>query len=152
MKLWASLYLMIWLVFLEIWLALTPLAPPVPLYLHIGLGVLIVLLAGYNLRSLRASTTLGRVKRTARATFALALLMAVLGALVYVNVGSSWTVADGITVLGGLRFLHFVNAMAIFSQVSATAVLYDAWEERDLERSTPPGEIPPAPQPVRTAR
>lgn len=142
MRLWATLYLMIWLVFLEIWLAFTPLAPPVPLYVHIVLGVIILGLAYTNFVALRKTTVLGRIKRTARVTFALAILMALLGVAIYFDVGGGWTVVGSITVLSGLQFLHFVNAIAILSQVSATAVVYDVWEEKEFLTETAPGEIP----------
>jgi len=148
MKLWVALYAMIWLVFVELWLAFTPLAHPVPLYLHVALGVLIVALAYSNLSALRASTVPGRVKRTARATFALCLLMAVLGAALYFHVGANWQIVGGITFEGGLRFLHFVNAVAILSQASATAVVYDVWEEKEFLQATAPGEIPPPGRPT----
>ncbi len=147
MKLWASLYGMIWLVLLELWLGFTPIAPPVPLYVHILLGVLIVGLAYRNFVALRGSRTVGRIKRTARATFALSLLMAVLGVAIYFHIGSSWNVGWGVSVGSGLRFLHFVSAMAIFAQVSATAVVYDVWEEKEFLRETAPDEIPPPPSP-----
>jgi len=148
MKLWVALYAMIWLVFAEIWLGYTPLAPPVPLYLHVLLGVLIAALAYSNFSALRASTVPGRIKRTARATLALCLLMAVLGGALYFHVGVTWQIVGGITLEGGLRFLHFVNAMAILSQVSATAVVYDMWEEKEFLKETAPGEIPPPPSPT----
>lgn len=147
MKLWARLYGMIWLVFIEIWLGLTPIAPPVPTYLHILLGVAIVGLAYANFRALRAARVLGRIKRTARATFALTILMAVLGVAIYVGFGASWVVAWGLSVEDGFRFLHFVNAIAILAQASATAVVFDVWEEREFLHEAAPGEIPPPPRP-----
>lgn len=143
MKLWASLYGMIWLVFVQIWLGYTPIAPPVPLYLHIVLGIGVLALAAYNFVELRKSTCPGRIKRIARATLALALLMAVLGVLLYLNVGANWNIAWGISIGSGIHFLHFVNAMAILSQASAVAVVYDVWEEKEFLNSTAPGEIPP---------
>jgi len=148
-RLWVALYAMIWLVVLEIWLAFTPLVPPVPLYLHMALGVGILALAFSNFSALRASTVPARVKRTARATFALCLLMAVLGAAIYLRVGSSWQIVGGITLLGGIRFLHFLNAMAILSQASATAVVYDVWEEKEFLEVTTPGEIPVSRSPAK---
>ena len=148
MKLWASLYAMIWLVLLQVWLGFTPIAPPVPLYLHIALGVLVVGLAYVNFVALRASRTVGRIKRTARATLALALFGAVLGVAIYFNLGSNWGVGWGISIWSGLRFLHFVTAMAILAQVSATAVVYDVWEENEFQKETAPGEIPPPPIPA----
>ena len=148
MELWATLYATIWLVFLEIWLGFTPIAPPVPLYLHVVLGVAIVALAARNFVGLRATRTVGRIKRTARATLALSVLMAVLGGAIYLDLGSSWIVVGGLSITDGLRFLHFVNAMAILSQVSATAVVYDVWEEKEFEKGSAPGEIPPPPSPA----
>ncbi len=148
MRLWAKLYALIWVVLLEVWLGFTPIAPPVPVYVHIALGVLIVGLAYSNFVALRDSRTVGRLKRTARATFALSLLMAVLGVAIYFNVGSSWIVAWGLSIGSGIRFLHFVNAMAILSQTSATAVVYDVWEEKEFLKETGPGEIPPPPSPA----
>ena len=148
MKLWASLYGMIWLVLLEVWLGFTPIAPPVPLYVHIPLGVLIVGLAYRNFVALRDSRTVGRIKRTARATLALSFFIAVLGVAIYFNIGSSWDVAWGISIESGFRFLHFVTAMAIFAQASATAVVYDVWEEKEFLRETAVGEIPPPPSPA----
>ncbi|MCI4369511.1 MAG: hypothetical protein L3K09_08125 [Thermoplasmata archaeon] len=148
MKLWAALYAMIWIVFLEFWLALTPIAPPVPLYLHALLGFLIVVVAYRNFALLRMTTVPGRVKRIAKATFQLSILMAILGPLVYFDVGGNLTVAFGITVNGGLRFLHFVNAVAILTQASATAIAYDMWEEREFLSETRPGEVPPAVRPA----
>jgi hypothetical protein len=149
MKLWVTLYGMIWLVFLELWLGYTPIAPPVPLYLHIVLGVAIVVLAYRNASALRASRTVGRIKRTANATFSLSVLMALLGVAIYFHLGSTVVVVSGITIDSGIRFLHFVNAMAIFSQVSATAVVYDVWEEKEFERPSEPGVVPVAPKPNR---
>ena len=149
MRLWVRLYGMIWLAFVQIWLAYTPLAPPIPVYLHVVLGVALVVLAYRNFVTLRAASTVGRIKRTARATFALTLLLAVLGGALYLHVGSNVVVLAGITLEGGLRFLHFVNAMAVFAQVCATAVVYDVWEEQEFLRPSAPGEIPPPPAPVR---
>lgn len=147
MKLWVSLYGLIWLVFVEIWLGYTPLAPPVPLYLHIALGVVILGVAWRNYVALRDTTTVGRIKRTAKATVSLSVLMALLGVLIYFGIGDSLVVAWGISVGSGLRFLHFVNAIAILSQVSATAVVYDVWEEKEFATPAPPGEVPAPPVP-----
>lgn len=148
MKMWVALYGMIWLVFVEIWLGFTPIAPPVPLYCHIVLGIAIVVLAYLNYAALRGSTVPGRLKRTARATFALALGMPILGMMLYVHLGGSWSIAWGITFGSAFHFLHFVIAMAILSQVSATAVVYDVWETKEFLTSTSPGEIPPPPNPT----
>ena len=48
MKLWMSLYAMIWIVLIEFLLAMTPQAPDGLLYAHIVLGLGIIGLAYYN--------------------------------------------------------------------------------------------------------
>jgi len=144
MRLWASLYAMVWIVFLEIWLGFTPIAPPVPYYAHILLGGVIVALAYTNFRALRRLTVPGRIKRIAKAITSLSVLMVVLGALLVFDVGSTWSLGFGLTIESGLRFLHFVNAMAIVTQASAIAIAYDMWEDREFLTETRPDEVPAA--------
>ena len=147
MKLWASLYLMTWLVFVAFWLALTPVAPPVPKYLHAVLGAGIVALGYANYLAIRATTAPGRIKRTVRATFAFSVAIAPLGVLQFFGVGASLVLFGGITVEGAVGFFHFVGAGAIFAQAAAAGIAYDMWEDREFERSTAPGVIPPMPAP-----
>jgi hypothetical protein len=147
-KLWASLYVLTWLLFFEIWLGFTPIARPITTYLHIGLGLLIVWLAYSNAARLTRTTVPGRIKRIARATFGLSLLMAVLGPLIYFDVGGSWTVLYGLTVADGIRFLHFVNAIAMIAQAAAAGLAYDMWEDHEFAKETAPGEVPPPPRPA----
>jgi hypothetical protein len=147
MKLWAALYGMIWLVFLEIWLAFTPIAPPLPYYVHLPVGFAVVGLAYRNYTGLRATEAPGRIKRISRATFNLSLLMIPLGLFLYSGIGASGPVLLGITVAGGVTFLHFVNAVAILTQAAAVAIAYDMWEDREFLRTTVPGEVPAAPTP-----
>lgn len=141
MRLWASLYGMVWLVFVEIWLAYTPIAPPVPYYLHAAVGVGVVALAWINFDRLRATRVPARVKRIAKTTFGLALLMAFLGVLLVLRFGSGSALAPGLSVEGVVLFLHFVNAMAILAQTSAVAIAYDMWEDREFLRETLPGAV-----------
>jgi hypothetical protein len=147
MKLWASLYALTWLLFVDLWLGFTPLARPVTTYVHVALGIVIVLLAYSNAARLRQTRVPARVKRIARATFALSLFMGLLGVLIFYGVGSNWPVVYGITVLSGLLFLHFVNAVAMITQSAAAGLAYDMWEDREFERETRPGEVPRAPPP-----
>jgi hypothetical protein len=148
MKLWAALYGMIWVVFLEFLLGMIPLWQPFLTYGHIGLGFVIVLITYYNFEALRATTVPGRVKRIARTTFQLSVVMVFLGFLVYFNVGSAVQIVFGISVWGVILFLHIANAVAIITQAAATAIAYDMWEEKEFGKETLPGEVPPAPAPV----
>jgi hypothetical protein len=145
--LWSQLYLLTWLAFIEIWLGFTPIAPPVPEYVHIALGVVLIGLAYRNSVALRASEAPGRIKRTSIATFRLTILMALLGGLLYLRVGAAWPILPGISVLGALTFLHFVNAMAILAQAAAVGIAYDMWEDREFEQRSRPGEVPAQPTP-----
>ena len=150
MRLWASLYGAIWVVFLEFLLAMIPFGQPVLIYLHAGLGFVILGIAYYNFSALRQTTVPGRVKRIASATFYLAILMVILGPLLLLNVGTGWPVLDGITVWNGILFIHVVNAFAIITQMAATAIAYDMWEEKEFLEETRPGEIPPNPAQARS--
>ncbi len=152
MKLWGALYGTIWLLFLAIWLSLTPIGGEVPVYLHIVLGVAIVAVTYLNAERLRDTRVPGRVKRISRSTFQLSLVIAALGVLLYLHVGETWALFAGTTILGLLTFLHFVVAMAMITQSAATAIAYDMWEDREFERETAPGEVPPPPSPARPAR
>jgi hypothetical protein len=143
MKLWAQLYLLTWLMFFEIWLALTPIVPPVPEYLHAILGLAIIVLAGSNAHLLRRTAAPGRIKRTARVTFEFSVATAFLGVPMFFHVGGGSTILLGITVLGFLTFLHFVLAMAMITQAAAVGIAYDMWEEKEFEKDTLPGEVPP---------
>jgi len=103
---------MIWLAFLEFLLVMTPTADPTPLvYLHMILGVAILSLAYYNSDQLRKTSAPARIKRVAKATFSIAVFEAVLGLLLYFDVGAGIEIPlTSITILGFLDFLHVVNA------------------------------------------
>jgi uncharacterized membrane protein len=143
MKLWAALYLAIWVVFLEFLLVMIPQGQPFLSYLHYGLGFVIAGIAYVNFAALRRTTVPGRVKRIAYATFYLAVAMIVLGLLVLFHVGTGWPILFGLTVWNLFLFLHVVNAFAIITQMAATAIAYDMWEEKEFLQETRPGEVPP---------
>jgi len=145
MRLWGVLYLAIWVVLLEFLLVMIPEGQSVLIYFHAALGILIVALAYYNRTALRQTTAPGRIKRIASATFWLTILLAVLGPLIFFNIGSGWPILFGLTVWNGLVFLHVVNAFAIITQMASTATAYDMWEEKEFLKETRPGEVPPPP-------
>jgi len=144
MKLWAILYAAIWIVFLEFLFGSWPDPPAVVPYFHLVLGLGVVLLTYYCFRLLRETRVPGRVKRIARASFALSILMAFLGFLLWFNVGAGWNIpVVNLTVYRGILFLHIVNAIAILTQLAAVAIAYDMWEDHEFEKETGPGEVPP---------
>ena len=145
MRLWAALYGAIWVVLVEFLLAMIPEWRPFLIYLHAVLGFIIVFLAYSNFVNLRQTTAPGRIKRVASATFYLAVLMAILGPMVFFNVGAAWSILFGLTVWNLILFVHVVNAFAIITQMAATAIAYDMWEEKEFLQVTRPGEVPPTP-------
>jgi hypothetical protein len=145
MRLWGVLYLAIWVVLLEFLLAMIPEGQSVLVYFHAALGFLIVLLAYYNRTALRQTTAPGRIKRIAAATFSLSIVLAVLGPLIFFNLGSGWPILFGLTFWNGLVLLHVVTAFAVITQMASTATAYDMWEEKEFLKETQPGEVPPPP-------
>jgi hypothetical protein len=153
MRLWAALYGAIWIVFVEFLLAMAPQGRPYSLYGHFALGFGIVAIAYYNFDALRRTTAPGRVKRIASATYYLAIVTAVLGIPLVFNVGAGWPLVPGITVWNLIMLVHVANAFAIITQMAATAIAFDMWEEKEFLGETRPGEIPPNPSnPVAPAR
>lgn len=148
MRLWSALYAAIWVVFFEFLFGLWP-APPAPVpYLHLVLGLGIVLIAYYCYAGLRRTRVPGRVKRVARASFGLSILVAILGFLLWFNVGTDWVIPlVNLSIYRGILFLHVANAIAVITQLAAVAIAYDMWEDHEFEKETDPGEVP-APVPA----
>ncbi len=149
MKLWMVLYAMIWIVFLEFLLVMTPVADPTTLvYLHIALGLVILGLAFYNFDGLQRTRVPGRVKRIAKSTFQLSVVTAVLGVLLAFHVGADIVIpVVAVSVYGLILFVHVVNAFAIITQAAAVAIAHDMWEDKEFEKETEVGEVPAMPMP-----
>ncbi len=145
MKLWESLYAMIWIVFIEFLLAMTPLVSTVLIYLHVALGVAIVGLAFYNFSGIRSTRVPGRVKRISQASFNLSVAVAILGVLLVLDIGRAILLIN-VSVYGLILFFHVVIAFAIITQAAAIAIAYDMWEDHEFVKETEPGVVPPMPQ------
>ena len=147
MKLWSALYLAIWIVLLEILLGLWPDPPVFVPYLHLVLGLGILPITYYAFDRLRRTRVPARVKRVAKASWSLSVVMAILGFLLWFNVGTSWVIPGvNLSVFRVFLLLHAVNAIAIITQLAAVAIAYDMWEDREFEKETEPGQVP-APTP-----
>lgn len=142
MKLWMSLYGIIWIVLIEFLLAMTPGAPSALLLGHILLGFGIVVLAYVNFDGLRKTVAPARVKRISKSTMNLSVAMLILGLLLVFGIGRTWDLLGGLTVWGVLLFVHVVNAFAIITQAAAVAIAYDMWEEKEFAKETVRGEVP----------
>lgn len=148
MRLWASLYGMIWIVLVEVLLGMMPAPPTWVLYLHLLLGLGIIALAYRNREALRATRAPGRIKRVANATVGLAVLVALLGLLIWFHVGHGWaTFVPGYTIYTVLVVFHAINAFAVLTQAAAVAIAFDMWEDREFTTETEAGVIPAVPRP-----
>ncbi|MFZ3060431.1 MAG: hypothetical protein WA102_11950 [Candidatus Methanoperedens sp.] len=143
MKLWMSLYAMIWVVFIEFLLAMKPGASIILTYLHIVLGLVIIGIAWYNFNGVRWTAVPGRVKRIAKTTFILSIAIGVLGLPLYFGAGGP--ILFGVTLGGLILFFHVVVGFAIITQAAAVAIAYDMWEDREFAKETAPGEVPDMP-------
>ena len=146
MKLWMSLYSMIWIVFIEFLLAMTPGRSTVMTNLHILLGAAIVLLAYYNFSGIRNTRIAGRVKRVSQASFNISVMAAISGVLLVLNAGRDMPVPLVNTSLFGLiLFFHVLSSFAIITQAAAVAIAYDMWEDKEFIQETEPGIVPQMP-------
>ncbi|MCK5037770.1 MAG: hypothetical protein KAS16_01610 [Thermoplasmata archaeon] len=139
MKLWQSLYAMIWLAFLEILIVLDPIQDiKYSLFIHLFLGIGIVILAIYNKKKLYETDCPDRVKRIAGVILTMSIIAGITGILI------RWDPMD----LGRLlHFLHVVVSLAIMAQSASCATGYDMWEEKEFSGKVGPPKPLEPPQP-----
>ncbi len=124
MKLWQSLYAMIWLAFLEILIVLDPIQDiKFSLFVHLFLGIGIVFLAIHNKKKLERTAAPDRVKRISRAILVMSIIAGVTGIL------TRW---DPISLGRLLHFLHVIVNLALLAQAASCATGYDMWEEKEF--------------------
>ncbi len=129
LKLWASLYVMVWLGLLEFILVWAPISGfTLPLYGHVVLGIVIFAIAYSNASKLGKTQCPARIRRIAKATVGLAVFEGVLGILLYL--GNTGSLPHFIT--DAVSFLHLGTALAIVTQAASTATAYDMWEEKEF--------------------
>ena len=146
MKLWMTLYMMIWVAFIEFLLVMTPGGSSVLVYLHIVLGVIIIGLAFYNFSGIRKTRVMGRVKRIAQASFNLSGAAGIFGVLIFFGIGKASVIpVINISIYGLILFFHVISSFAIITQAAAIAIAYDMWEDKEFLKETEPGVVPPNP-------
>lgn len=146
MKLWMSLYAMVWIALIEFLLAMTPGGSNILIYLHMLLGAAIIGITFYNFSSIRETRIAGRVKRIAQASFNISIIVAIFGVLVFFDVGRTLIIPlINVSIYGLMLFFHVFNSFAIITQAAAIAIAYDMWEEREFNEQTEPGVVPPMP-------
>lgn len=131
LEIWVSLYLMIWLAFLEFISVLTNNFGWVfSVEIYILLGAIILVLAYSNLVKVNKTDAPSRIKRILKATAGFAVAQAVLGVPLFLN-GRMFS----IPFTGIIDFLHLAIVLAIIAQASSVATGYDMWEEKEFTQA-----------------
>ncbi|VVB52960.1 Uncharacterised protein [uncultured archaeon] len=147
MKLWMTLYAMIWIALIEFLLVMISRGSLVMLYLHIALGIAIIGLAFYNFSGIRKSRVMGRVKRIAQASLNLSVWAGIFGAVLFFDIGMTLTIpVINTSIYGLILFFHIICAFAIITQAAAIAIAFDMWEDKEFVKETEPGIVPPMQQ------
>ena len=123
LRLWARLYLLIWLAFAQFFVTLLSKVFGAIL-LHFALGLAVLVLAFMNYRSLMATSAPDRVKRISKVIPGMAVFEGLLGIPLY------WFTEE--TLHWTIDVLHLAVALAIIAQASSTATAYDMWEEKEF--------------------
>jgi hypothetical protein len=130
MKLWIRLYLTVWVAFFSCVLIPRWMDSTIATYLHIALGVVLLILTLSNARSLTRVQVPARLKRISKVTACFAIFQ--------ILCGLAWGavvhfIPDKPTVQLILNIVHVVLALAILAQSSSVATAYDMWEEKEFE-------------------
>jgi hypothetical protein len=139
MKVWAIMYSVIWVSFVEIlFVIFTPLSDDVTLEVHVPLGILVFALAFYVSRKVARTSCPERIKRITKTTTSLAVLQGVLGIALALAV--VYKVGD--VYVNAIDFLHIANSLAIITQASSSATAFDMWEEKEFQVPAPAPQSP----------
>jgi hypothetical protein len=124
LKLWAGLYLLIWLASAQFLVTVFSEVFGV-LYLHFVVGLAVLVLAIMNYRGLVRTSAPDRVKRISKVIPGMAALDGLLGVPLYLF-------KEG-TIHWAINILHLIVALAIIAQASSAATAYDMWEEKEFK-------------------
>ncbi len=152
MKLWSSLYALIWILLIEFLLVMIYPGNQILIYTHTVLGIIIIGITYYNFSGIRKTTIAGRVKRTAQACFNLSIVMVIFGVLLIImsilGISNAWVIPLlNLSVYRIIVILHLIIALAMITQAAAVAIAHDMWEDKEFNEQTQPGSVPPAPKP-----
>jgi hypothetical protein len=129
MKLWQSLYNVIWLNLLVLLVALLEVIPH-RAHIHAVLGLLVVALAFRNKAALAKTAAPARVKRISAAMASISVAVVATGVLLAI---------PQLAFLDLLwRILHLFTVVAIVTQAASIATGYDMWEEKEIGDGSPP--------------
>jgi hypothetical protein len=123
LKLWTSLYLLIWLAFAQFLVTVIGALPGV-IYIHFVVGLAVLAVAIVNYRGLMRTSAPDRVKRISKVIPGMAAFDGLLGIPLFLF-------REGI-IHWGVNLLHLIVAVAIITQASSAATAYDMWEEKEF--------------------
>jgi hypothetical protein len=132
MQLWKRLYGTVWLAFFSCviiprWTGAKP-----GLWVHVALGLAMLLITQSNARSLQTLPVPVRLKRISKTMVGFAVLQIVCGLAFG---AAKHFLPDLPAAMQGLRIAHVVFALAILAQSSSVATAYDMWEEKEFQES-----------------
>ena len=123
LKLWARLYLLIWLAFAQF--LVTAFSEMFGIrYLHFVIGLAVLVLAIMNYSDLKGTSAPNRVKRISKTIPGMAAFDGLLGIPLFMF-------TEG-TIHWAINLLHLVVSLAIITQASSAATAYDMWEEKEF--------------------
>jgi len=153
MKLWMALYAMVWIALIEFLLVMTPGGSSVLTYLHSILGIAIIGLAFTNFSGIRRTRVMGRVKRIAQASYNISVTAGISGVLIFFDIGKTPVIpVINTSIYGIILFFHVICAFAIITQAAAIAIAHDMWEDKEFEKETEVGVVPPHPMQQRSVQ
>ena len=123
LKLWARLYLLIWLAFLQFFVIFFSGLFAID-YLHSIVGFVVLTLAIVNYRGLMKTSAPSRVKRISKVIPGMVTFDGLLGVGIFL-------LEEG-TYLWVLSIMHLAVALAVIAQASSAATAYDMWEENEF--------------------
>ena len=129
METWMTMYLVIWIAFLQIMFILfSPLSDMLNLPVHVIIAIVILGLTFTIYRNVSRAFCPDRIKRITKTTWYLAIFQGVLGIVLALGV----VLSLGSVYVGVVSILHVGNALAIITQASSSATAYDMWEEKEF--------------------
>jgi hypothetical protein len=75
------------------------------------------------------------------------------GVLIFFDIGKTPVITViNVSIYGLILFFHVICAFAIITQAAAIAIGHDMWEDKEFEKETEPGVVPPHPMQEKSYR
>ncbi|HTY63206.1 MAG TPA: hypothetical protein VMG30_13230 [Acidobacteriota bacterium] len=129
MQLWKRLYGVVWLAFFSCVIIPRWTGAKAGLWVHVVLGLAMLIMTLGNAKSLHALSVPSRLKRISKVTIGFAVLQVICG--LGFGVVKHY-LPDLPAAMQALRIAHLVCALAILAQASSLATAYDMWEEKEF--------------------